>query len=100
MNAVRIRRRLKGPIPEFPELEGMIGKSVEIIVIEEPEVNSPPAYDFWNGPSAGELAAQQGVGPVTSLQQLQGGSDVSDAFNGFEETLREWRGESWREGEE
>jgi hypothetical protein len=45
----------------------MVGKNVEIIVIEEPDADAPPTYDFWNGPHAEELAAQQGTGPVTSL---------------------------------
>ena len=83
MNAVRIRRRLNAAIPEFPELAGMVGKNVEIIVIEEPELDTRPAYNFWNGLSAEELAAQQGVGPVTSLEQLQSESDMSDAFSGM-----------------
>ena len=100
MNAVRIRRRLNAPIPELPELAGMVGKNVEIIVIEEPEADAPPAYDFWKGPSAEELAAQQDVGPVTSLEQLQAESDMSDAFIGFEQAVREWRHEPWRKEEE
>ena len=100
MNAVRIRRHLHGPILELPELAGMVGKNVEIIVIEEPDADTRPPYDFWNGPSAAELTAQQGVVPVTSLEQLQSKSDMSDAFIGFEETLREWRNEPWHGDEE
>jgi hypothetical protein len=78
----------------------MVGKNVEMIVIEETEADAPPVYDFWNGPSAEELAAEQGVGPVVSLEQLQGESDMSEAFAGFEEAVREWRGEPWRKGEQ
>lgn len=35
MNAVRIRKRLDRPISELPELASLVGKSVEIIVLEE-----------------------------------------------------------------
>ena len=35
MNAVRFRKRLDAPVPEFPELTPMVGKEVEIIVLEE-----------------------------------------------------------------
>ena len=34
MNAIRIRRRLDSPIPQFPELSGLVGKEVEITVVE------------------------------------------------------------------
>jgi uncharacterized protein (DUF433 family) len=43
MNAVRIRKRIDGPIPQLPELAPMIGKVVEIIVIEEPQFMDPSA---------------------------------------------------------
>jgi hypothetical protein len=36
MNALRIKRRFESPIPELPELNPLIGKDVEIIVLEEP----------------------------------------------------------------
>jgi hypothetical protein len=100
MNALRIRRRLDAPIPELPELAPMIGKTVEIIVIDDTESGASPAYDFWKGPTADELAAKQGVLPITSLDQLQGKQDMTHAFDGFEETLVNWRHEPWRkEGE-
>ena len=100
MNAVRIRRRLNAAIPEFPELACMVGKNIEIIVIEEPDADISTAYDFWNGPTADQLAAQQRVDPVTSLAQLQSKEDMSEAFDGFDTTVREWRREPWRNEEQ
>lgn len=95
MNLVTVRRRLNAPIPEFPEFTPLVGKNVEIIVRED--TNSPELpYDFWNGSSAEELTLQQGIPPVTSLDQLRSSEDMSDAFDGFEETLAEWRAEPWR----
>ena len=51
MNALRIRKRLEAPIPELPELTPLIGKDLEIIVLEEttPAVpDSKAKGSFWN----------------------------------------------------
>ena len=37
MNAVRIRKKIESSIAGLPELDPMVGKTVEIIVLEEPE---------------------------------------------------------------
>lgn len=37
MNAIRVRRRLDSRILDLPELEPMVGKIVEIIVLEDQE---------------------------------------------------------------
>lgn len=37
MNAIRIRRQLTSHVIDLPELQPMVGKAVEIIVIEETE---------------------------------------------------------------
>ncbi len=61
MNAIRIHRRLDSPIPQLPELSGLVGKDVEIIVLESNEATTPaqPGAHFnpvggWEGP-AGEF---------------------------------------------
>jgi hypothetical protein len=47
MNAILIRRQLTSHVVDLPELEPMVGKAVEIIVLEEPEWSSK------KGPKAG-----------------------------------------------
>lgn len=61
MNAIRIRRRLVAPIAELPELSSMLGKDVEIIVLEPDDHDSSSKTDthfrpvgHWEGP-LGEL---------------------------------------------
>jgi hypothetical protein len=52
MNAIRILKKIESDTLHLPELQGMIGKTVEIIVLEEPEpaVNTPkdwqPFFDL------------------------------------------------------
>ncbi|HZL36551.1 MAG TPA: hypothetical protein VFC78_14625 [Tepidisphaeraceae bacterium] len=91
MNAIRIRKHLNAPIPEFPELTPMVGMTVEMMVLQEAERIRMPAYDFFHGPTADELAAQQGVHPIDTLEQLQASDELRDAFEGFEDTFRLWR---------
>ena len=55
-----------------------------------------PPYDFWHGPTAEELAFQQGVAPIDSVNQLQASDELRDAFEGFDETFKLWRREPWR----
>ena len=50
MNALRIRTRLTSHVVELPELEPLVGKVVEIIVLEEPEI---PTHDGGPVPRAG-----------------------------------------------
>jgi hypothetical protein len=45
MNAVRIRKRVDSETIHLPELRPMIGKEVEIIVLEE-QSTSVPGQDF------------------------------------------------------
>ena len=48
MNAVRIRRKLESDMPHLPELKPLIGKDVEIIVIEEPGPAIIPGTGDWD----------------------------------------------------
>ena len=41
MNAVRVRKHLHSHVLDLPELGPMVGRMVEIIVLEEPEPVSP-----------------------------------------------------------
>jgi hypothetical protein len=51
MNAIRIRQRLNSHIVDLPALAPMVGKDVEIIVIEESPSEEPSAP--VSGPKAG-----------------------------------------------
>jgi len=99
MNALRIRKRLSGPIPELPELTPLIGKDLEIIVLDEASQVAPDPNangSFWNPKSAQELADERGIKPIQSIEQLRGGEDFADAFEGFDEAVDEWRRQPWR----
>ncbi len=49
MNAIRIDRRLDSQVLDLPELAPLVGKRVQIIVLEEEAVPTEPA----DGPKAG-----------------------------------------------
>lgn len=48
MNAVRIRRTLESDTLHLPELKTLIGKTVEIIVLEEPVPAITPGTGDWD----------------------------------------------------
>ncbi len=48
MNAVRIRRKLESDTLHLPELKPLVGKSVEIIVLEEPTPTITPGTGDWD----------------------------------------------------
>ena len=56
MNAVRIRCRLESDTLHLPELKPLIGKTVEIIVLEEPMPAVTPETGDW---AAAEKAADE-----------------------------------------
>ena len=49
MNAIRVNRRLDSHVIDLPELAPLVGKRVEIIVLEEEQAATEPA----EGPKAG-----------------------------------------------
>ena len=56
MNAVRIHRKLESDTLHLPELKPLIGKTVEIIVLEEPVLAFTPGTGGWD---AAEKAAEE-----------------------------------------
>jgi hypothetical protein len=48
MNAVRVRCQLKSDTLHLPELKPLIGKTVEIIVLEEPTPALTPGTGDWD----------------------------------------------------
>jgi hypothetical protein len=97
MSVIRIRKRLDSPIPGLPELAPLIGKTVRIVAVEDPDQDTGAAAgdEFWESPTADELAAAQGVTAIHSIDQLRS-PGLKDAFEGFDEALRNWRNEPWR----
>jgi hypothetical protein len=53
-------------------------------------VNAPMG-DFWHPLSLDELAEQQGVKPIESLDDLAGGWPESELNDGFEDAVVQWR---------
>lgn len=48
MNAVRIHRKLESDTLHLPELRPLIGKAVEIIILEEPTPAITPGTGDWD----------------------------------------------------
>jgi hypothetical protein len=110
MNALRIRKRLDAPIPQLPELTPLIGKDLEIIVLEDTTPPFTAKGNPWNPKSAQELAEERGIKPIQSIDQLQGnkqkpvarfedllgGWPEDQLDDGFEEAVDQWRREPWR----
>jgi hypothetical protein len=82
-------------------LRSMIGRNVEIIVLEDqPTTASSALVDvdpqaFWKNKTLDDLAAEQGVGPY-SFDDPRRVVFTQEDFEGFDEQLEKWRNE--REG--
>lgn len=72
MNALRIRKRLDSDTLYLPELREMIGKEVEIIVLEDKPVVTPGTGDFS---VLEELAGKDVVDP-DAVEQLRKASMI------------------------
>jgi hypothetical protein len=77
-NPLRIRTRVDSETLHLPELRALIGKDVEIIVIED-------AAASGNGRP----------GAVHSIEQLRSALPGDPFGATFDETLRAWRDEPW-----
>jgi hypothetical protein len=81
MNAIRIRKTIDSDTLYIPELKGMIGRTVEIIVLEEPE---PPGVIHGKGDWDAVLAAAQNLQDYDYQAQVeQVACDISDAEEQF-----------------
>ena len=56
MHAIRLRKHLASPVIDAPELASLVGKDVEIIVLEESE---PTVSAVLAGPKAGSAKGKQ-----------------------------------------
>jgi hypothetical protein len=55
MNAIRISRRLDSQVIDWPELAPLIGKRVQIIVLEEEPQEEPTPAGPQGGTAKGEI---------------------------------------------
>jgi hypothetical protein len=90
VNALRIRKRLDSPIPELPELNPMIGRVVEIIVLDE------SATTLGMGGTASSLQSfDDDSGPIPSFDDLLGGWPSDQVDDDFEQSVAELRHKRW-----
>ena len=80
MNAIRIKRHLDSETLRLPELKPLIGKDVEIIVLEEPRTK--------------RTKKKAGRKPDKNWFEKHFGAGGPDAeFDGFDEAREKWRQE-------
>jgi hypothetical protein len=77
MNAIRIRKTIHSDMLHIPELKDMIGRTVEIIVLEEP---AAPGVNHGQGDWDALLAATQQLQDYDYQAQVdQDARDIRDA---------------------
>jgi hypothetical protein len=98
MNPMRLKKKIDCETLHLPELRHLIGKVVDITVIEEDPLQRG-SNEFWNPPTLDELARRQGIDP--NLPTPPPKHTFTEAeFEGFDEWLREIRRGPWRDGSE
>jgi hypothetical protein len=90
MNAVRIVKRLESETLHLPELRPLLGKDVEIIVLDQ-SADPLESDEFWQNRSIEELEAMQGLSGPTDLNRIFGGWPEDQLDDGFERVLEQWR---------
>ncbi len=74
------------PVP-LPE-----GTEVRIEPLRPVEQRESPSHDeFWRDRTLDEVAAEQGVKPVTDLDEARGGWPKDELDDGFEQAVASWR---------
>lgn len=95
MNAIRVRKKIDSETVHIPELRGMIGHDVEIIVLQDQpsKVDQIDPQAFWKHKTLEQLAREQGVKPLTTLRSPYASAFTPEDFEGFDEALERWRSE-------
>ena len=97
MNAIRIRAHVDSETLHLPELKALIGKDVEIIVIEETTVGANAGKEAPRKKTLAEIAAEQGKKPITDVRSTLGAWPEEERNDGFEEDLRALRKQTVRD---
>ena len=73
MNAIRVRRRVDSDMLHLPELKTVLGKMVEIIILEEtPQPGQlPPAQGCFGPKEAFEPKALEAMRPKLTKEQFE-----------------------------
>ena len=73
------------PVP-LPE-----GTGVRVEPLPPVQRESSPSHEFWRDRTLDELAAEQGVKPVTDLDKALGGWPDDELDDGFAQAVASWR---------
>ena len=65
MRVIRVHRRVDSETLRLPELKGLIGKEVEILVLEEPPSLARPAAGERDYSALARIAGQDLIDPET-----------------------------------
>jgi hypothetical protein len=74
------------PVP-LPEGTGV--RVEPLLAVERRE--SPSQEEFWRNRTLDEVAAEQGVKPITDLDEALGGWPEDELDDGFEQAVASWR---------
>ena len=91
MNAVRIRKKLVSAIPQLPELTPLVGRVVEIIVLDDSEAERAPG-------NSSSSESVDDAPPPARFEDLLGGWPEDQLDDGFEQSVAELRRGPWRKG--
>ena len=93
MDAIRVKTHLDSETVHLPQLKPLIGRDVEIIVMEDNSKAGVTESGSKSRKTLEQLAAEQGKKPITDLSVLLGGWPIDELNDGFEEDLRARRKE-------
>jgi hypothetical protein len=95
MNAIRVKRKIDSETIHIPELRGMIGQDVEIIVLQDKpsKIDQADLQSFWKHKTLDEIAREQGVKPLETLESPVASQFTPEDWEGFDEALERWRSE-------
>ncbi len=93
MNAIRVRKKIESETVHIPELRGMIGHDVEIIVLQDQpsKLDQIDPQAFWKHKTLDEIAKEQGVKPLETLESPYASEFTPEDWEGFDEALEQWR---------
>ena len=91
MNALRFRKHLGAPISELPELASMVGKDIEIIVLDDSARTFTEEQPTSPLSAIEKVDAELGPIPLFDYNAQRGGWPEDERNDGFEEAVAELR---------